>query len=307
MQINASGLPHGNPECDTRCERGAEGATMSLKNLLVHVDEKPQSEKRVAAAIALATGFDAHLTALALVPEPHVPPALGVHIPADVLSTQRDEAASQATRTLERVRAMGDKAGIAIEARHEWTIMDDFGPAFARQARHADLSIVGQADPDEGDVDAELIAEAAFMQSGRPALVIPFIGARTLPPKTVVVAWDGSREATRAVGDAMPLLAKAKQVLVLVIDPGSLRGRVGDQPGADLGTHLARHGIRTEVVTAASGGLGTGDVIIGQASDAGADLVVMGAYGHSRLRELVLGGATQSILDHMPIPVLLSH
>lgn len=280
---------------------------MSLKNLLVHIDEKPHCEKRVTAAIALATAFDAHLAALALVPEPHVPPALGVHIPAEVLTAQREEAAKQAQATLERVRAMGDREGIAIETRHEWTMPDDFGAAFARHARHADLGIVGQADPEEGDVDAELIAEAAFMQSGRPALLIPFIGARTLPPKVVLIAWDGSREATRAVGDAMPLLAKASQVLVLVVDPGSLRGRVGEQPGADLATHLARHGLKAEVVTAASGGLGVGEVIIGQASDAGADLVVMGAYGHSRLRELVLGGATQSILDHMSVPALLSH
>lgn len=280
---------------------------MTLKNLLVHVDDKPNCEKRLDAAIALATAFDAHLAALMLVAEPHVPPALGVHIPAEVLATQREEAGKAAEATLEKVRARGDKAGLAIEVRHEWVMLDDFAAAFARQARHADLSIVGQTDPEAADVDAELIAEAAFMQSGRPAPIIPYIGARTLPPTRVVIAWDGSREAARAVGDAMPLLTRAESVTVLVVDPGSLRGRVGDQPGADLATHLARHKIKAEVMTAASGGLGVGDVIIGQVTDMGADLVVMGGYGHSRLRELVLGGATQSILDHMPVPALLAH
>ena len=280
---------------------------MSLKNLLVHIDDKATCEKRVDAAIALAQGFDAHLAAVMLVAEPHVPPALGVHIPADVLSRQREESEANAAAVLEAVRQRGDKAGLAIEVRHEWVMLDDFAAAFARQARHYDLSIVGQVDPDEGDVDAELIAEAAFMQSGRPTLMIPYIGARTLPPKRALVAWDGSREASRAVNDALPLLARTESVTILVVDPGSLKGKVGDQPGADLATHLARHGLTAELVTAASGGLGAGDVIIGQATDIGADLVVMGGYGHSRLRELVLGGATQSMLDHMPVPVLLSH
>jgi nucleotide-binding universal stress UspA family protein len=280
---------------------------MTLKNLLVYVDDKPSGTKRLDAAVTLAMAFEAHLTALTLVAEPHVPPALGVHIPAEVLSSQRDASDKRADALLEKARQQADQSGLAIEVRREWVILDDFATAFARQARHVDLTIVGQADPDEGDVDAELIAEAAFMQSGRPTLLIPYIGARALPPKRVVIAWDGSREAARAVGDAMPLLVGAESVTVLVVDPETLKGHVGDQPGADLATHLARHDVKAEVVTATSGGLGVGDVIIGQATDAGAEMVVMGGYGHSRLRELVLGGATQSILDHMPIPVFLAH
>ena len=280
---------------------------MTFKNLLVYVDGKPGSTKRLDAAITLATAFDAHLTALTLLAEPHVPPALGVHIPADVLSSQREAAEKRADAYMQKVRQQADQAGLAIELRREWVMLDDFAAAFARQARHVDLTIVGQADPDEGDIDAELIAEAAFMQTGRPTLLIPYVGAGTLPPKRIVIAWDGSRESARAVGDAMPLLVGADSVTVLVVDPDSLKGHVGDQPGADLATHLARHDVKAEVVSATSGGLGVGDVIIGQATDAGADMVVMGGYGHSRLRELVLGGATQSILDHMPIPVFLAH
>lgn len=280
---------------------------MTFKNLLVHVDEQPPSRKRLDAALALATAYDAHLAALLLLPEPQLPPALGIHVPPELLQRQRQETQERAEATLAAAREQADKAGIAIELRQEWATLDEFGPTFARQARHSDLAIVGQADPEAGDVDAELIAEAAFMQSGRPTLLIPYIGARALPPSRVLVAWNGSREATRAVNDAMPFLTRASRVIVLVVDPGSLKGRIGAQPGADLATHLARHGVKAEVSTAASGGLGVGDVIIGQATDAGADLVVMGAYGHSRLRELILGGATQSLLDHMPIPVLLSH
>ena len=145
------------------------------------------------------------------------------------------------------------------------------------------------------------------MQSGRPTLVIPYVGARAMPPNRVLVAWDGSREAARAVNDALPLLAGTQSVTILVVDPGSLRGRVGDQPGAALATPLARHGIKAEVRTAASGGLGVGDVIIGQVTDMGADLVVMGGYGHSRLRQLVMGGVTRGILRSMTVPVLMAH
>lgn len=280
---------------------------MSLKDLLVHIDDKPSSDKRLDAAVELALAFDAHLAGLMLVAEPYVPAAIGVSIPAEILRDQREAAVQRSEAVLAKAKERAEKAGCRLEVRREVVKVDDFGTAFARQARHADLSIVGQGDPAEGDVNAELIVEASFLDSGRPSLVIPYIGARSLPPKQVLVAWDGSREAARAVGDAMPLLLRAQNVLVLVVDPGKLRGRIGEQPGADLGNHLARHGIKTEVRTAASGGLATGDVIIGQASDAGADLVVMGGYGHSRLRELVLGGATQSLLDHMPIPVLMAH
>ncbi len=280
---------------------------MSLKDLLVHIDDKPGSDKRLDAAVGLALATDAHLAGLMLVAEPYVPPAIGISIPAEILEEQRAAAVQQSKTVLDRARERALRAGCQLEIRSEVVRADDFGTVFARQARHADLSIVGQPDPAESDVDNDLIVEASFLDSGRPSLVIPYIGAQNLPPKRVLIAWDGSREAARAVGDALPLMAGADAVLVLVVDPDRLRHRIGAQPGADLGTHLARHGVKVEVRTAASGGLGIGDVIIGEASDAGADLVVMGGYGHSRLRELVLGGATQSLLDHMPIPVLIAH
>ncbi|MCB1991524.1 MAG: universal stress protein, partial [Geminicoccaceae bacterium] len=254
---------------------------MSLKDLLVHIDDKPSSDKRLDAAVALALACDAHLAGLMLVAEPYVPAAIGVSIPAEVLREQREAAVQRCDAVLAKAKARADQAGCRLEVRREVVMVDDFGTAFARQARHADLSIVGQADPNEGDVDAELVVEASFLDSGRPALVIPYIGARQIPPKRVLIAWDGSREAARAVGDAMPLMRKAESVLVLVVDPAKLKGRIGEQPGADLGEHLARHGLKVEVRTAASGGQAVGDVIIGQASDAGIDLVVMGAYGHS--------------------------
>ncbi len=280
---------------------------MSLKDLLVQLDPSPATDARLGAALALARSFDAHLTALCLVVEPYVPAVVGINLPAEVLAQQREQAEGAAAAILERAAARAAAEGRALERRRETVMVDRLGEALARQARHADLTIVGQPDPDRSGVDDALMVEAAFMASGRPALVVPYIGPRELPPERALCAWDGSREAARALNDALPLLARAREVAIVIIDPQTLGERVGEVPGADVAAHLARHGIPVTVKTIQSGGLDPGDVLLSTAADEAADLLVMGAYGHSRLRELILGGATAHILKHMTVPVLLSH
>lgn len=280
---------------------------MSLKDLLVQIDGSAAMEARLDAALALAEAFDAHLAALCLVVEPYVPAVVGINLPAEVLAQQREQAEATAARLLERAAQRAESRGIALERRQETVMVDRLGDALARQARHADLAIVGQPDPERSGVDDALLVEAAFMGSGRPALVIPYIGPRAVPPERVLAAWDGSREAARALNDALPLLARAKEVALLIIDPETLGDRVGQVPGADIAAHLARHGIAVTVKTAPSGGLDPGDVLLSVAADEATDLLVMGGYGHSRLRELVLGGTTAHILKHMTLPVLFSH
>ncbi|MBE9552893.1 MAG: universal stress protein, partial [Proteobacteria bacterium] len=131
----------------------------------------------------------------------------------------------------------------------------------------------------------------------------PYIGAQAEIGRNVLVAWNGSREAARAVSDAMPILEAADSIEVFAVEP---RG-IGDIPGADIAQHLARHGLKTDAAKTAGLDIEVGDVLLNQVADGGADLIVMGAYGHSRMRELVLGGATRHILGHMTVPVLLSH
>jgi nucleotide-binding universal stress UspA family protein len=128
-----------------------------------------------------------------------------------------------------------------------------------------------------------------------------------MPPRRVLAAWDGSAPAARALGDALPLLRQAGRVSLVVVDPERLGGRVGERPGADMAAHLARHGVKVEVQALPSGGLATADVLLDLAADTGAELLVMGGYGHSRLREFVLGGVTRSILGTMAVPTLMSH
>ena len=143
------------------------------------------------------------------------------------------------------------------------------------------------------------------MDSGHPALVIPRAGAGALPPRRAIVAWDGSREAARAASDAIPLLQLAELVLVLV--DRHRAAAPATSPASELAAHLPRHEVKAEVRQVASGGAGIADVLLAQARDEAADLLVMGGYGHSRLREMMLGGTTRSILEHMTVPVLFAH
>lgn len=280
---------------------------MGYKDLLLHVDAGKALDGRCEAAVALAGACGAHLSALALVPEPYLPPTLGVTLPAEVMRQQVDAAKETARQLLDRVAALAGRNGVALETRIEVGPIDRLPQLLTRHARHADLTLVGQPDPEADEVDSALLVEAAFLDTGRPALVVPYIGARAMPPKRVMVCWDGGREATRAVHDALPFLVAAESVTVLVVDAAGLGERIGQQPGADLAAHLARHGARVQARAVDSAGLGTGDVVLSEAADESADLLVMGGFGHSRLRELILGGVTRHLLQHMTVPVLLSH
>lgn len=279
---------------------------MSYKDLLVHLDGTDAARTRGECAIALAAAWNAHLTGLCLMAEPVIPPMLGIAIGADVLERQRAETAAAGAAILAQFEAAAAPAGIAIESRFEMAPVDTLPRRFARHARHVDLSIIGQPPANNG-VDETMLAEAAFLETGRPALLIPYIGAREFPPRRILVAWDGGREAARAIGDALPFLRRADEVSLIVVDPAALSERIGAEPGADMARHLARHDVKVTVRAVATGGLAVGDVLLGEAADGAADLLVMGGFGHSRLRELVLGGVTRHLIEHMTVPVLLAH
>jgi nucleotide-binding universal stress UspA family protein len=280
---------------------------MAIKDLLVHLDETPASGARLQAALALAAPCGAHVTALFLVAEPFLPGMGGRHLPADLLREHLAHGEAEADAVLAAARAEADRQGVALAAMRESGPLDRLPHLLARHARHTDLTIVGRADLAGHGVDDTALAEAAFLDSGHPALVIPRGGTAVLPPRRALVAWDGSREAARAAGDAIPLLRFAEHVLVLAVDGRDVAGRAGHRPGADIAAHLVRHGVEAEVRQAASGGAGIARALLGQAQDQAADLLVMGGYGHSRLREVMLGGTTRYMLEHTTVPVLLAH
>ena len=280
---------------------------MAIKDLLVHLDLAPASEGRREAALALAEALGAHVTALCLIAEPVLRSMPSRHLPAELV---RDYVA-QAERDLDSVLAAATERArereVHLTTRRESGSLDRLPHLLGLQGRHADLVIVGQPDPEAGGVDDALVAEAAFMDTGRPALVVPYTGARPLPPKRALLAWDGSREAARAAHDAIPLLRLAEEVSVLIVDARDLSGRLGQQPGSDIASHLVCHGIEAAVKRVESHGRGIGAVILAQAEEERADLLVVGGYGHSRLREMLLGGVTSYLLEHMTTPILFSH
>ncbi|MGC2122819.1 MAG: universal stress protein, partial [Xanthobacteraceae bacterium] len=167
-----------------------------------------------------------------------------------------------------------------------------------------DLAIVGQGEPETGTVES-IIAETTLFESGRPMIMVPYIQKAPLKLDNVMVCWDGSRQAARAIADAMPLLVKSGRVEIVIIT--NERGKQDEIEGADMGQHLARHGLKVDVHRISGGGIDIADALLSHAADSGADLMVMGGYGHSRLREFVLGGVTHSIFGAMTVPTLLAH
>jgi nucleotide-binding universal stress UspA family protein len=276
---------------------------MALKDLLVHVDNSKACAARVEAAMRLARSNQAHLTGIYVLPVISIPGYAEAQIPLEVIEAQRQAARAQATEAEKLFRSASEKAGISSEWR---SVEDDFAHAVTLHARYVDVAVMGQVDKSDPMAISGLV-ERVMLDAGRPVLVIPYIGAGNTLGERVLIAWNASREAIRAVHDALPLLQKAKSVTVMAINPPAGEGGDGDIPAADISLHLARHGVKAEADHVEAHDIAVGDMLLSRAADKGTDLIVMGGYGHSRLRELVLGGATRHMLEHMTVPVLMSH
>ncbi len=281
---------------------------MSYKDLLVVLDSAPDTHGRIEFAAALAEQSAAHLVGLYPVPSPDLPRRAGY---ADLAALEpvyrewRERALQQADSVRESFERAARLRGISQEWR---AVTEGWEADPAVHARYADLAILGQRDPDNDEMT--LIRpqpERVTLASGRPILVMPYAGRFEKVGQNILVAWNASREAARAVADAMPILARADAVTVMSVDARPSAAGHGDLPGADIAVHLARHGVKAQIERTVSADVPIGEVLLSRAADLGADLLVMGAYGHSRVRELLLGGATRSILESMTIPVLMSH
>lgn len=272
-----------------------------IKDIIVNLS----SEATTAFAVSVASKFQSHLAGVSFLYEPILPPVTDMGgIPADYIDDQRSENTQRAKDAKVCFDERARRAGLSAESR---IIEAEFAEApaiFARDARSFDLSVVGQADPDKQGVD-DLISEAALFESGHPLIVVPYIQKAGLALNRVMVCWDGSHNAARAVSDAMPFLAKAKWIDIATIT--GQKGKEDEIPGADVAEHLARHGFKVELRDLPLGDIAVADGLLSLAADTSADFMVMGGYGHSRLREFVLGGTTRGILSAMTIPTLMSH
>lgn len=279
---------------------------MGFKDLLVYIDGGKASDQRVAAAIALAQRYDAHLTGLVVAIEPHVPGFVVAQMPASAWDAQLAVRREQAKSVAAKFRSAAERGGLTVECRIETAPELDLARSIGVHARHADLTILGQSDPDDGPGGVGLIGDV-LLGSGRPVLAVPYIGAGPTLGERIVVAWDGGREAARAVNDAMPFLTRAKSVSVVVFNASSRADRHGSVAGADIALHLARHGVKVAAEALEVHDISVGEALLSRLADESADLLVMGGYGHSRLRQTVLGGVTRTVLSSMTVPVFLSH
>jgi nucleotide-binding universal stress UspA family protein len=272
------------------------------------LDPAADASGRAELAAALAERFAAHLVGLYPVPKPELATS-GANFDAAILEPLYREWRETALGQAEVCRQAFEHSAALRGLSAEWRGASDGGDADpVLHARYADLTILGQIDPDdEAMAMTRPRPERVALACGRPILVIPYAGRYETVGRHVLVAWDASREATRAVADAMPFLAAAETVSVLAIDPQEGPRAHGAVPGADISLHLARHGVKPAVERTVSAGVPPGEVLLSRAADLGADLLVMGAYGHSRARELLLGGVTRTILRSMTLPVLMSH
>ncbi len=275
-----------------------------IKDIVVNLSVGEKASPACDYAVSVAATFDAHLAGIAFLYDPIVPVSGAGYIPADVIEAQERDNEAATRAALDRFSTACSRAGVTAEPLTLSASFAGVGEQFGRIARRFDLSIVGQADPETSAVE-EIIAESALFESGRPVIIVPYIQKAPLKLDNVMLCWDGSRAAARAIADAMPLLVKAGRVEVVIVS--NERGKQNEIEGADIGAHLARHGLNVDVKRTALGDIDVADVILSHAADAGSDFIVMGGYGHSRLREFVLGGVTRSIFRSMTAPVLMSH
>ena len=296
----------------------------TLRDIVVVLDDSPASAMRLDLAVALAQQHDAHLTGFSaldlLVPprtvtQPRVPPLLDTLSASQVLNWSSVTVASypdgdgQAAEKAEGIEARFRDRLRSGALRGEWCMTDgNVSEAVVSRARHADLVILGQVDPDHPPPpQGRQLAEDVLMTSGSPILVVPYIGRFETCGTKVLIGWNNSREAARAVSDAMPMLAKASSITILEASPVARKQAANDVTCADVASHLAHHGINARSARTVLNGIAASDILLSYAADLTADLLVVGGYGHSRLRELILGGVTRGLLQHMTLPVLMSH
>jgi len=255
-------------------------------------------------AISIADTFKSHVLGVAFSYEPIIPGTVMGGIPAEFIEAQRVESDKKARAAVARFEQAAKRVGISAETRIISASISGAGDQLGRLGRRFDLVVVGQPERNEAVAD-EVVDEAALFESGRPVIFVPFIQKTGLKLDRVMLCWDGSRAATRAIADSMPFLQKAKQVEIVMVSGNKPKN--DEIAGVDLGQHLARHGLKIDVKRITSPEIDIASTILSYAADSSTDLIVMGGYGHSRLREFILGGVTRGLFASMTVPVLMSH
>jgi nucleotide-binding universal stress UspA family protein len=275
---------------------------MSYKTILVHCDPSPKLPQRLEVAVELAQRFGAYLVGV------HVQAPIDIPaFSAGVVPTFDLHEAYEASANAERDAARDAFVDATKGRRTEWRLAKGYHEdELVIQARYADLLILGQTEPNVETRTPDDLPEMVAISSGRATLIVPHIGIRARPGKSIMLCWNASRESARAAAEALPFLMSADKVVVLIVDTKSIGSGHGPEPGADVAAWLVRHGVNVTVVREAADP-NVGELMLSHAATHDIDLIVMGLYGHSRLREVILGGASRTMLSSMTVPVLVAH
>ena len=275
---------------------------MTITDILLTVDHTPQCAKRTTVASDFASQIGAHLTALYVIPKIDIPNYAGVNIPPEVLATQEKYQMDIAQQAKTDFAAATKGKDCSTEWRCVSGIVDQ---QIIEHARYSDLVVISQAQ-EFGLLSGDAAVDySVILESGRPVLIIPRDGEVSSLGRRILIGWNGSKEVVRAVNDGLPLLKNADTVTIGNVGDGSPDD---DEEGeARIYRYLKKQGVNVQFEQLAAAGAKTGAALLAKAADVDADMMLMGAYGHSRLREVVFGGVTQTILEQTTIPVLMSH
>jgi len=277
---------------------------MTIKTILSAI-AADQSDSDLQLAIRLCRQADAHLTVLVL--SIAVPPPASEY--AAVLSEgwlqDRQEEIDRLHARVREVTAIVADSALSAELDGEYAEKSWTDDMVGRRGRYADLTVIGPELADDEQLKA-MVLKGSLYESQIPVLLIPRAEGATLQPKRVLLAWDSGREATRAAREALPLLSGAEEVHVTMINPSGVDMGEEIEPGADIAAYLARHGAKVTLDRLPDGGKPVADTLRMHAVDIAADMIVMGAYSHSRLRQRIFGGVTRSMIDHAELPVFLA-
>lgn len=279
---------------------------MAYKTVLVHVDQGPDAAARIGFAARFALANDAHLVGAAVTGvSPYALAAAGLSPAVPPLLVPFDQLRADAALALDAFERLA--AGIGVASLERRLVEDEAGPGISMQARYCDVVVLSQSGPHAAPAPGLRadFPEYVLLNSARPVLLVPPGLAPAPVGRRIMVAWNGSLEATRALSSALALLQQADQVDVAVLNPETEGDVHGPLAGADIALFLARHGVKVDVRTL-SGVCDGGAALLSLAADGGADLLVMGAYGHSRVREILLGGATRTALASARLPLWMA-
>jgi nucleotide-binding universal stress UspA family protein len=278
-----------------------------IKDLVVNLAAGAGRDAAAEFAISIAAAFQAHIAGIAVAYDPVILPTVMDGLSAAWVDTQRSDNLTAAKAAIDRFETAAKRQGLSAEHRLLEASVGGAANLFGAIARRFDLAVVGQTDPSQPGRMApdDLMIEAALFESGRPVVVVPYIQNGGLKLDRVLACWDASRSAARAIADAMPFLRRSKAVEIVMVSGG--HAKTEEFPGTDIAEHLARHDLAVEVKLLVAEDVDVANTILSYAADCTADFIVMGGYGHSRLREFILGGATRGMLESMTVPTLMSH